>query len=87
MDITYLAVQDGYLYLCAMIDLYSRFVAGWSLSNTMTSEWCRQTLEEAISQHGCPEILNTDQGSQFTANRFFKLGYCSKTGHKTKYGW
>ena len=38
MDITYLAVQDGYLYLCAMIDLYSRFVAGWSFSNTMTSE-------------------------------------------------
>ena len=50
MDITYLAVQGGYLYLCAIIDLYSRFVVSWSLSNTMTSEWCRQTLEEAIHQ-------------------------------------
>ena len=70
MDITYIPVQGGYLYLCAIIDLYSRFVVGWSLSNTMTSEWCRQTLEEAIDQYGYPEILNTDQGSQFTAIDF-----------------
>lgn len=70
MDITYIPVQGGYLYLCAIIDLYSRFVVGWSLSNTMTSEWCRQTLQEAIKQYGKPEILNTDQGSQFTAYEF-----------------
>jgi putative transposase len=70
MDITYIPVQNGYLYLCAIIDLYSRFVVGWSLSNTMTSEWCKKTLKGAIDQYGRPEILNTDQGSQFTAYEF-----------------
>jgi putative transposase len=70
MDITYIPVRKGYLYLCAVIDLYSRYVVGWSLSNTMTSQWCRETLETAIEEHGTPEILNTDQGSQFTAHEF-----------------
>lgn len=70
MDITYIPVQGGYLYLCAIIDLYSRYVVGWSLSNTMSSEWCRQTLQAAVEQYGTPEILNTDQGSQFTAYEF-----------------
>lgn len=70
MDITYIPVQGGYLYLCAIIDLYSRYVVGWSLSNTMTSDWCRETLDAAIEEHGAPEILNTDQGSQFTAKGF-----------------
>ena len=70
MDITYIPVQGGYLYLVAIIDLYSRFIVGWSLSNTMESEWCRQTLEEAIARYGAPEILNTDQGSQFTCEDF-----------------
>lgn len=69
-DITYIPIQGGYLYLCAIIDLYSRYVVGWSLSNTMTSEWCRKTLDTAIEGHGAPEILNTDQGSQFTAREF-----------------
>lgn len=69
-DITYIPVQGGYLYLCAIIDLYSRYVVSWSLSNTMTWEWCRDTLERAIMQYGKPEILNTDQGSQFTSNLF-----------------
>lgn len=70
MDITYIPVQRGYLYLVAIIDLYSRCVVGWSLSNTMESEWCRQALEAAVEQHGKPEIINTDQGSQFTAELF-----------------
>lgn len=70
MDITYIPVQGGYLYLVAIIDLYSRYVLNWSLSNTMTSKWCRQTLEEAVRQFGKPEIVNTDQGSQFTADEF-----------------
>lgn len=70
MDITYIPVQGGYLYLVAIIDLYSRFVVGWSLSNTMTSDWCRQTLNTAIENHGTPKILNTDQGSQFTSLDF-----------------
>lgn len=78
MDITYIPVQGGYLYLCAIIDLYSRYVVGWSLSNTMTSEWCRKTVENAVDEHGTPEILNTDQGSQFTSIGF--TGYV--TGEK-----
>lgn len=70
MDITYIPVQGGYLYLCAIIDVYSRYVVGWSLSNTMSADWCKQTLQGAIARHGSPEILNTDQGSQFTAYEF-----------------
>ncbi len=70
MDITYIPVKGGYLYLVAIIDLYSRFVVGWSLSNTMTTHWCKQTLDTAIENYGTPEILNTDQGSQFTALEF-----------------
>lgn len=70
MDITYVPVKGGYLYLCAIVDLYSRFVVGWSLSNTMSSLWCKATLEAAIGCYGKPEILNTDQGSQFTAYEF-----------------
>jgi len=70
VDITYIPVKGGYLYLVAIIDLYSRFVVGWSLSNTMQAEWCKETLREAIEAHGAPEILNTDQGSQFTSEVF-----------------
>lgn len=70
MDITYIPVKGGYLYLCAIIDLCSRFLVGWSLSNTMSSLWCRETLQTATQQYGVPEILNTDQGSQFTAYEF-----------------
>jgi len=70
MDITYVPVQGGFLYLTAVIDLYSRFVVGWSLSNTMQAEWCRDVLKEAIDTYGPPEIINTDQGSQFTSEAF-----------------
>lgn len=79
-DITYIPVQGGYLYLCAIIDLYSRYVVGWSLSNTMTSQWCRRTLQTAIEEHGSPEILNTDQGSQFTAHEFCNWVTAPKQG-------
>lgn len=70
MDITYIPVQGGFLYLVAVIDLYSRYVVNWSLSNTMSAEWCRDTLDEAIERYGIPEIINTDQGSQFTSEVF-----------------
>ena len=69
-DITYIPMRKGYLYLTAFIDLYSRYVLSWSLSNTMDSQWCVETLEQAIALHGKPEILNTDQGSQYTSERF-----------------
>ena len=70
MDITYIPVQGGYLYLVAVIDLYSRKVLNWSLSNVMTADWCNNAFEEAVEQYGCPDIINTDQGSQFTSEVF-----------------
>lgn len=70
IDITYVPVKNGYMYLIAIIDLYSRFVVGWSLSNTMEAEWCVETVREAIDRYGKPEILNSDQGSQFTSDLF-----------------
>lgn len=69
-DITYIPMKKGYMYLVAIIDLYSRYVVNWSISNSMDAEWCQQTLEEAIEMHGKPEIINTDQGSQFTSEVF-----------------
>ena len=70
MDITYVPVGNGYMYLVAIIDLYSRFIVGWSLSNTMTADWCKECLEVAVNRFGKPEVLNTDQGSQFTSPKF-----------------
>lgn len=69
-DITYIPMKRGYMYLVAIIDLYSRYIVNWSLSNSMTSQWCKQTLKEAIEMHGRPEIINTDQGAQFTSEEF-----------------
>ncbi|MGV3705405.1 MAG: transposase [Arcticibacter sp.] len=60
------------MYLFAIIDVHSRKIIGWSLSNTMTVEWSRDTLLEAIAEHGTPEIFNTDQGSQFTSPTFIQ---------------
>ena len=70
MDITYIPMKKGFMYLTAIIDLHSRYVIHWSLSNTMTAEWCTQVAREAIEEHGKPEIFNTDQGSQFTSDIF-----------------
>ncbi len=70
MDITYIPMKKGFMYLAAIIDLNSRFIVNWSISNTMTAEWCTEVLEEAIKKHGRPEIFNTDQGSQFTSEIF-----------------
>ncbi|MEO0583476.1 MAG: IS3 family transposase [Bacteroidota bacterium] len=69
-DITYIPMLKGYLYLTAFIDLFSRYVLNWSLSNTMDAQWCVDTLDEAIALHGKPEIINTDQGSQYTSELF-----------------
>jgi putative transposase len=70
MDITYIPLVGSHMYLVAIIDVYSRYIVGWSLSNTMTTRWCRECLEEAIMRHGAPEILNIDQGSQFSSSEF-----------------
>jgi len=69
-DITYIAMAKGYMYLCAIVDVYSRKVLNWQISNTMDALWCKEILEEAIGRYGCPDIFNSDQGSQFTSNLF-----------------
>lgn len=73
MDITYVPMRKGYMYLCGIIDIHSRYVINWSVSNTMTAEWCCQVVQEALERYGIPEIFNTDQGSQFTSAEFTSL--------------
>jgi putative transposase len=70
MDITYIPMAKGFMYLAAIIDVNSRYVVNWSISNSMTAEWCSEIVIEAIKKHGTPEIFNTDQGSQFTSDIF-----------------
>ena len=65
-------MKKGFMYLFAIIDLHSRYVLNWSVSNSMTAEWCVETIEEAIKNHGKPEIMNSDQGSQFTSEIYTK---------------
>lgn len=69
-DITYIPMPKGFMYLTAIIDVYSRYVVGWALSNTMEAEWCQQVVENAIAVQGAPEIINTDQGAQYTSSIF-----------------
>lgn len=69
-DITYIPMARGFCYLVAVMDWSSRMVLAWRLSNTLDSSFCIEALEEAIATYGCPEIFNTDQGSQFTAEAF-----------------
>ncbi len=71
-DITYIPMKTGFMYLMAVVDLHSRYVLHWSLSNSMTAEWCAEVLQETVDQYGKPEIFNTDQGSQFTSDVFIK---------------
>ena len=69
-DITYIPIEGGFLYLCAVIDWHSRAVLAWELSNTMDVSFCITTLNRALTKYGAPEIFNTDQGAQFTAADF-----------------
>jgi putative transposase len=70
MDITYIRLKQGLVYLCAVIDWHSRYVLSWRLSITLQSDFCIEALQEAIANYGLPEIFNTDQGVQFTSNNF-----------------
>ena len=72
-DITYIPMQRGFVYLCAILDWASRRVLAWRLSNTLTTDFCIEAVREAITQYGCPEIFNTDQGCQFTSQEFTGL--------------
>jgi putative transposase len=72
MDITYVPMARGFVYLTAVVDWCSRRVLAWRLSVTMEAAFCVEALEEALARHGRPEIFNTDQGSQFTSHDFTK---------------
>ena len=72
-DITYIKLSGGYVYLVTIIDLYSRKVLSWRVSNTMDAQFCVAALEEAIAYYGVPCIFNTDQGSQFTSEAFISV--------------
>ena len=63
-------MAKGFVYLVAIMDWYSRRVLSWKLSTTMDTDFCIDALKEAIERYGCPEIFNTDQGSQFTSEDF-----------------
>ena len=66
-DISYIPMFRGFMYMAAIIDVYSRKILGWSISNTMTAKWCTELMENTIKTHGKPEIFNTDQGVQYTS--------------------
>ena len=66
-DITYIPMQKGFMYLTAIMDVYSRNILSWGISNSQDAKWCKQVLDEAIREYGRPEIVNSDQGSQYTS--------------------
>lgn len=68
IDITYIPMKKGFLYLTAIIDVYSRYIVGWGISNSLDAQCSLDVLKQAISNYGTPEIINSDQGSQFTCN-------------------
>lgn len=70
MDITYIPMARGFVYLAAVVDWFSRRVLAWRLSITLEAGFCTEALEEALARHGRPDIFNTDQGSQFTSTEF-----------------
>lgn len=72
-DFTYIPMRNGFMYLTAIIDWYSRFVLSWELSSSMESSFCVTALERALEAHCNPEIFNTDQGSQYTSEEFTSI--------------
>lgn len=78
MDITYVPMARGFVYLAAVVDWFTRRVLSWRLSITMEVNFCIEAVEEALARHGAPDVFNTDQGSQFTSVEF--TGLLSKRG-------
>ena len=72
IDITYIPMKQGFMYLTAIIDVYSRFIVGWGLSNSLDAESSLDVVKQAISTHGKPDILNSDQGVQFTCKMYIE---------------
>jgi putative transposase len=73
IDITYIPMKSGFMYLTAIIDIYSRYIVGWGISNTLEADASLEVLKQAIKDHGKPEIINSDQGSQFTCESWVKF--------------
>lgn len=70
IDISYIPMKKGFMYLTAIIDLYSRYLVGWQISNSLEKQTQTQLLRQAISEYGTPEIINSDQGSQYTCRHW-----------------
>jgi len=77
MDITYIPMARGFVYLAVVLDWFSRRVLSWRLSITMEAAFCVETLADALARHGKPDIFNTDQGSQFTGSAFTGVLACN----------
>ena len=73
IDISYIGTPSGFVYITAIIDWYSRFLIGYSISNTLQSDTVTRVVKEAVRAYGAPEIINSDQGSQFTSNEYIEL--------------
>jgi putative transposase len=73
IDITYVPMRRGFMYLFAIIDIHTRYVINWSISNTMSAQWCVRVIEEAIAEYGQPKIINSDQGGQFQSDEYINL--------------
>ncbi len=72
IDISYIPMEQGFMYLAAIIDVYSRYIVGWGLSNSLDGEHSLKVLREAIGKFGKPDIVNSDQGSQFTCKAWIE---------------
>jgi len=72
-DITYIPMLRGFMYMNAIIDVYSRKILNWSISNSMDKEWCIELLQDTIAQYGAPAIHNSDQGSQYTSTPYIEV--------------
>jgi putative transposase len=70
-DITYIPTNEGFVYLVAYVDVYSRYIVGWSISNNLEADFCIQSFEKALI-YGCPEIINSDQGCQYTSKAYLE---------------
>lgn len=73
IDITYVGTPSGFVYLTAIIDWYSKYIVGYTISNTLSTESVIRTVKKAVKRHGAPEIINSDQGSQFTSKEYISL--------------
>ena len=71
-DITYVPMEHGFLYLCAVVEWYSRYILSWKISNTLTTDFCLKAINNALKTGQKPEVFNSDQGSQFTSNDYTK---------------